>query len=501
MGVIDMSRHFAIDLGAESGRCVVGILQDGQLVLDELCRFPTKAMTIQGGLHWNIYRFYEEILAGLRIYSQKYGPELDSIGVDTWGVDFGLLDQDGRLLGLPFCYRDSRNEGTEEILANGLGKDRIYELTGIQFLTFNTLNQLAGAVNRKETQPQKAASLLFIPDLLHFLLGARKCCEFTDASISQLVNIHEKNWDNEIFDSFHIPANIQEPICFAGDRIGTLSDDIACQTGIQPGVPIIAPAVHDTASAAAAIPARGENWAYISSGTWSLVGVELEKPVINEESFAMNISNSGAAFGKSLFLKNVMGLWIIQQCRAFWGIENPNLTYPMIEDLAASAPSYQAFIDPDQDCFFHLGDMPQKICAYLKESRQGSFDPADIGTISRIVFESLALKYRYVIEQITHVTGKKIDVIHIVGGGCKNLLLNQFTANMMQIPVLAGPSECTAMGNLLIQAYGCGLLASHDEIRAVVRNSENIRQFNPQDGSAGESIYQRFLETIHGKEV
>lgn len=496
-----MSRHFAIDLGAESGRCVVGILQNGKLVLDELCRFPTKAMTIQGGLHWNIYRFYEEILAGLSLYSKKYGPELDSIGVDTWGVDFGLLDKDDRLLGLPFCYRDSRNEGTEDILANELGKDRIYELTGIQFLTFNTLNQLAGAVDRKEAQPGKAASLLFIPDLLHFLLGARKCCEFTDASISQMVNIHEKNWDNEIFNSFHIPTAIQEPICFAGDRIGTLSDEIASQTGIQSGVPIVAPAVHDTASAAVAVPAAGENWAYISSGTWSLVGLELDKPVINEDSFSMNISNSGAAFGKSLFLKNVMGLWIIQQCRAAWCITQPDLTYPMIEDLASLAPAHQAFIDPDLDCFFHLGDMPQKICEYLKASHQGSFDPDDIGSIARIVFESLALKYRYVMEQISHVTGKKLDAIHIVGGGCKNLLLNQFTANAMQIPVLAGPAECTAMGNLLMQAYGCGLLASHEEIRTVVRNSENIRQFDPQDGTAGDRVYQRFLETVQGAVV
>ena len=496
-----MSRHFAVDLGAESGRCVVGILQNGQLALDELCRFPTKALNLQGGLHWNIYRFYEEIITGLSLYVQKYGPELDSIGVDTWGVDFGLLDQDGQLLGLPFCYRDLRNEGTEEILAAGLGKDRIYELTGIQFLSINTLNQLAGAAARKDTQLDKAASMLFIPDLLHFLLGARKCCEFTDASISQLVNIHNKNWDDEIFNSFDIPVNMQEPICFAGDQIGSISDDIAAQTGLRQGIPIIAPAVHDTASAAAAIPASGENWGYISSGTWSLVGLELDKPVINEKSFSMNISNSGAAFGKSLFLKNVMGLWIIQQCKAAWCITHPDLTYPMIEDLAARAPAHQAFIDPDQSCFFHIGDMPQKICSYLEDSHQGSFDLSDIGSISRIIFESLALKYRYVLEQISQVTDKKIDVLHIVGGGCKNLLLNQFTADAMQIPVLAGPSECTAMGNLLIQAYGCGLLTSHDEIRTVVRNSENIKQFDPQDGTAWECANKRFLEIVNGVET
>lgn len=493
-----MSRHFAVDLGAESGRCIAGQLEDGRLILHELSRFPTGAMPLGDGLFWNIYRFYEEIIKGLKQYVKQFGPQLDSIGVDAWGVDFGLLDPQGNLSGLPRCYRDPRNDNSDKLLEQGMPLRELYERTGIQFLTINTLNQLAAAQAAGDKLAEQSTGMLFVADLLHHLLGARPCCEYTSVSISQLVNIREKNWDPEIFRAFGLSAGLQLPIVKPGEHIGTLSPEIVGLVGLDPGTAIIAPAIHDTASAGAAVPAEGGNWGYISSGTWSLAGVELAQPVVNEQSFALNISNSGAAFDQVLFLKNIMGLWIIQQCRAHWQLTQPDLDYSRIVELAKTGHKLhlEVFIDPDDHRFLAPGQMPQKVCDYVRETQQIRLDPEDIGLIAGIVFDSLAMKYRYVLDVVCATTGKKLDILHIVGGGSKNALLNQLTANALGIPVLAGPGECTAMGNLLIQAYGCKVVQSHEELRRIVRQSSEIIRCEPVDADLWNLAYNRFIKLI-----
>jgi rhamnulokinase len=487
-----MKRYFSVDLGAESGRCIAGTLEGGKLILDELHRFPTQGFLVGGSLRWNIYRFYEEILAGLRKYVEKYGSELASIGVDAWGVDYGLLGPNGNLLALPYCYRDSRIAGTGAAVLKH--KDWLYRKTGIQFLEFNTLNQLIAERADRNSPIDQSEGLLFIGDLLHMLLGASPVCEYTIASISMLVNTAEKRWDNEIFERFNIPLKLQTPICFAGDKIGILRDDIADSIGLSRGTVIVAPAVHDTASAALAIPAADEDFAYISSGTWSIAGIELDKPVLDETACGMNISNSGGVLGKSLFLKNVMGLWIIQQCKKQWNRARPDLDYNSIMVMAEQAGPFAAFIDPDDDGFFNPPDMPAAISAYLKKTGQPVVDENDPGAVGRIVYESLALKYRYVLDRIQKATAKQIGVLHIIGGGSKNRLLNSFIAGAVNKPVLAGPAEGTAMGNLLMQAYGCGDLSSIAEIRRIVAASTELEKFEPAGN--WQEAYDRFLRTL-----
>jgi rhamnulokinase len=485
-----MNRYFSVDLGAENGRCIAGTLKNGKLVMEELHRFPTQYFFFDKSLRWNIYRFYEEILIGLEKYAAKYGKELYSIGVDTWGCDYGLFDAENRLMDLPYSYRDSRVTGSlEKLLPH---KKWLYEKTGIQFLQFNTLNQLIREYENPRSPVKKASRFLFMGDSLHLLLGAAPVCEYTTASISMMVDTREKKWDREILDRFNIPASICPEICFAGDLIGILRDDIADNVGVNRGVKIITPAVHDTASAALAIPAKEDDFAYISSGTWSIFGTELDEPVLDETACDLNISNSGGALGKSLFLKNVMGLWILQQCKRCWNMANPDLDYHTIMTLAEKAPPFSAFIDPDAGDFFNPDDMPRAICAYLKRTGQGEIKPDDTGRISRIVYESLALKYRNVLERIQKTTHKKINVIHVVGGGSKDRLLNTFIASAVGLPVKAGPSEGTAMGNLLLQAYGAGELSSIGQIREVVAAGTEISVHEPTREDHWKRAYEQF---------
>ena len=322
-----VKRHIAFDLGAESGRAIVGWLEDGKLVFEELHRFPTQGMAIRSTLRWNVYRFYEEMLAALKKYVAQYGSKLESIGVDTWGIDFGLLDAQGELLELPYHYRDARTAGTDRVLEEKFGNRQVYEITGTQFLICNTLNQLIAAKRNGDRAAREAEQMLFMADLLHYFLCGSMSSEYTVASISQMMDTRKKRWSDELFDTFGIPRTLQTPIVYAGDCIGTLADEIASQAGLDTGVKIITPAVHDTASAATAVPTEGENWAYISTGTWCIAGLETGAPIINDESCRLSISNSGGAFGKNLFLKNVMGLWIIQQCKKEWNRQDPDLDY------------------------------------------------------------------------------------------------------------------------------------------------------------------------------
>jgi len=491
-----MTRHFAVDLGAESGRCVVGTLENGKIHMEELHRFPTQVCEIRGEYHWNIYRYYDEILRGLKLYVEKFGPELDSIGVDTWGCDYCLVDRNGEIRNLPKSYRRMVSKIPDEIIEKTFGRSELYKHCGIQFLDFNTLNQFIHERLKDARYFEDVQDVMYMGDSLHYLLGAPAYCEYSTASISQMVDTSRRCWDDEIFTAFNLPDALKTKIVFAGDPIGTLSDAIADSVGLKRGVKLIAPAVHDTASASVAVPAVGENWASISSGTWSLASVELDAPVNNDASFQMNISNSAGVLGKSLFLKNIMGLWIIQQCKYCWEEKNPGLSYSRIVELAAQAKPFAAWIDPDDQRFFQPGNMPARIEEYLRETGQTAVSADDIGQMARIVYESLAMTYRFIFKRIADTAGKTIDALHITGGGSNNLMLNQFTANAMNVTVIAGPSECSAMGNLLMQAYGCGAVSGLDEIRGVVRASVELENFEPCDSAAWEDAYAAFLKAV-----
>ena len=410
--------------------------------------------------------------------------------MDTWGCDYALLDGQDRLLELPYCYRDNRTNGTPEILEPF--KPLIYERTGTQFLTFATVNQLIASGRQPGGALPKARAMLFIGDFLHFLLGADKVNEYTVASISQLVDTRQKRWDDEMFEALGLPRKICQRLVHSGDCIGELSRAVLLETGLEGPVKIIAPAVHDTTSAILASPADGENWGYISSGTWSLAGVELDHEVNTPEALKINASNSGGALGRNLFLKNVMGLWLIQQCRKDWCAEGNELCYEEIVNKAGQARGFEGFIDPDDAGFFAPSDMVDQIRAYLRKTGQKVPDRGDVGAVARIVYESLAMKYGYVLERLCAVSGKRVNALHIIGGGSRNDLLNRMTASVMGVPVVAGPTEATAIGNGMMQAYGCGQVGTLQEIRGIIAASFETRRFSPEDTGAWADAYQCF---------
>ncbi|QGP91605.1 Rhamnulokinase [Neomoorella glycerini] len=492
-------RFLAFDLGAESGRAVVGSIKEDRLALTEIYRFPTGGTKINNHLYWDVLGFYSQLLAGLKKYVSEYGSDLDGIGVDAWGVDFGLLDKRGNLLGNPYHYRDAKNEGTMAIIDKKLGLRELYNLTGIQLLQINTVNQLVAMVRDEDPLLPAAENILFIGDLFHYFFTGVKAVEHTVASISQLYNTVTDDWEKKVFAALGIPSKITTRLIRAGDVIGPLKGELAEEVGLNE-VPVIAPAVHDTASAAVAVPAvEDEGWAFLNSGTWSIVGLELDSPVINDRSYEMNISNSGGAFNRILYLKNVMGLWIIQCCKRIWNKKHPSLSYQEIASLAQGAAPFVAFIDPDDPAFLNPVDATAAVAAYCCRTGQAEVDKDDIGTISRIVFESLALKYRYVLERLMEATGSKVKVLHITGGGSNNELLNEFTASALGIKVTAGPVEATAIGNIMLQATGAGLYRSLPEIRRIIRNSFEIKEYLPEEREVWEKAYERFVRIIEEK--
>jgi rhamnulokinase len=490
-------RFLAFDIGAETGRAIVGIIDTDQITLNEIYRFPNGGVSINNHLHWNVLGLYTQLLEGLKIYVREYGPDLNGIGVDTWGVDFGLFDSKGNLIGNPYHYRDDRNKGTPEIIDKKVGNEEIYNLTGIQLLPFNTVNQLVSMVESHDPALNITEKILFMADILHYFLTGEMAVEYTAASISQLYNTAMGKWEKSIFEKLNIPYHLTAKIIRAGDIIGYLKKNIANEVGLG-RIPVIAPAVHDTASAAVAIPTTEESgWAFLSSGTWSIVGLEVEKPIITKKSRELNISNSGGAAGKILYLKNIMGLWIIQCCRKLWHQTDHSIDYPEIVAMSDEAKPFVSFIDPDDLCFLNPDNAPQQILDFCKRTNQKIPQPDDIGLISRIVFESLALKFRYVLDRLVESTGKEVNTLHITGGGCKNETLNQFTSNALGKKVFAGPVEATAIGNIMVQSIGAGLYSSLGEIRRVIKNSFNIKEYLPQHEDSWNAAYDRFRKIIN----
>lgn len=483
-------RFLAFDLGAESGRGVLGYFDGERLALEELHRFSNGGVRLLDNLHWDVLRLWNEIKATLSICARK-NIGLSGIGVDTWGVDFALLGRDDVLLGFPYHYRDSRTEGMLEAAFQRLPRTTLFERSGCQFLQINTLYQLLSMVVHESALLDLSETFLMIPDLFNFWLTGQKVCEFTDATTTQFYDPRKKGWSKEICDALGLPYKILPEVVQPGTGLGRLLPSVAAETGL-PEVPIIAPACHDTGSAVAAVPASGKDWAYISSGTWSLMGIEISEPIITDQALALNFTNEGGVENTFRFLKNIMGLWLIQECRRTWAQKSNDISYSQMAQLAEAAKPFSALIDPDDHVFLAPGDMPVRIADYCK--RAGQPLPLDVGSILRCALESLALKYRWVLEKLETVRGRSINVIHIVGGGAQNRTLCQFTADATGKPVMVGPVEATAVGNIVVQAIACGLIGSISEAREIIRRSFNVITYEPQGSAGWDEAYERFLQ-------
>ncbi|MBN1420704.1 MAG: rhamnulokinase [Planctomycetes bacterium] len=481
----------AYDLGAESGRAVIGRFDGAKLDLEEVHRFPNGGVEILGTLYWDIPRLFQAMKDGLAKAVAEVGPEMDGIGCDTWGVDFGLIGRDGALLGNPVHYRDKRTDGYPEAAFDIVPREEIFERTGIQFMKFNTVYQLLSMVRDRSPLLDAAETLLMMPDLLGYFLCGRKAAEFTEATTTQFYDPRARDWAKGMLKKFGIPARILPSIIQPGTVLDHVLPAIRRETGCG-AIPVIAPATHDTGSAVAAVPGKGDRWAYISSGTWSLVGAEIPDPRIDEKALRYNFTNEGGVGGTIRFLKNNMGLWLVQECRRRWEKDGRSVSYEELTGLAAEASGFVSFVDPDDPSFLAPDDMPEAIRAYCE--RTGQPVPEKRGDIARCAFESLALKYRVIVDSMCDVLGWRPTVMHVVGGGSRNRVLCQFTADSLRLPVVGGPAEATAIGNVLMQAVGCGLVGSLDEARAIVRSSFQTITYEPENQDAWQEAYERFLE-------
>jgi rhamnulokinase len=487
-----MSRHnfIAFDIGATSGRTILATLQDGKLQLKELTRFPNHITRIGDKFYWDIYALYENLKDGL-LAAAKENIDIHAIGIDTWGVDFVYIGEDDSILGLPRSYRDPYTNGIPEAFFKEISQQKVYDFTGIQIMNFNSLYQLYAAKKENSSALQAAKHILFMPDALSFLLTGKKVCEYTIASTSQLLNPRNKKLEPALLKTIGISPNLFPEMVLPGKVIGTLSDFIVKETGVNKDIPVIASAGHDTASAVAAVPAENEKFAYLSSGTWSLMGIELKEPVVTEESFRMNFTNEGGVDGTIRFLKNITGMWLLEQCRKEWEKEGTKYTYNEIVALSDTAVAFQSLIDPDDAIFANPDSMTSAIADYCAKTNQTV--PKHHAEYIRCIFDSLALKYKYVFQGLERIAPFKIERLHVIGGGSQNKLLNQFTANAIGIPVVAGPSEATAIGNVMIQAKGLGIVRSLPEMRKIIANSFSPEIFQPQETAFWNEVYARFL--------
>jgi rhamnulokinase len=483
------THYLACDLGADSGRLMLGTLADGKIVLEELHRFPNGPVKTSGALHWNIDALFAELKTGLKKAATKNLP-VASISTDSWGVDYALYDERGLIMSPVWCYRDSRTVGGVENVKAKIDWPEIYAETGIQFMALNTIYQLAAETPERLA---KAKQLLLIGDAFNFFCSGVARNEVSLASTSQLYNPKTKTWSKKILTALGLREEMLAPICDSGTKLGPLKKNLATEVGL-PQIEVIATCSHDTGAAVAAVPASGENWAYLSSGTWSLMGVELPAPVINEQGRALGFTNE-IGFGNSVrLLKNIVGLWIVQECRRHWAKEGKKYDFAALAELSAGAPQFISLINPDDPRFLSPGDMPRKIAEFCTETGQPV--PINHAAYMRCIHESLALFYRVTLRRLERFTGKKIERLHIVGGGSQDVMLNQCAANAMKIPVLAGPTECTALGNILIQAIALGHVASHAAAREIVRNSVEVKTFMPQDSAQWDAAAARFEKLV-----
>ncbi len=489
-----MNTHsfIAFDLGAESGRTILGTLADQRLHIQEVTRFPNEMQSFEGHLHWDIHRLFREMKSGLRACVSAH-PQPEGIAIDTWGVDYGLLDRAGSFLGLPFTYRDHRTDGMMEEFFKRIPRERVYELTGIQFMQLNTLFQVFAAKRDHPSVFEQASRLLFMPDIFNYFLTGEAATEFTFATTSQLYNPRTKQWEEELFSALEVPRSIMQGIVQPGTILGKLSKSVAEETSLG-GASVIAVASHDTGSAVAAIPAEGEEWAYISSGTWSLMGIETKQPIISELALRSNFTNEGGVEGTFRFLKNIMGLWLLQQCRKAWA-EEQQYSYAELADLMNLAVPFRSLVDPDYAEFFNPPSMPEAIQSFCRQTDQPV--PESHAEFVRCILESLALKYRVTLEQLRRLSKRPIRRIHVIGGGAQNRVLCQFTTNATGLQVIVGPVEATAIGNIMVQALALGYVNSLSEMRNIIRGSFEPVYYKPQDQELWESAYRRYTTLTH----
>lgn len=489
-----MKKVLAFDLGASSGRGIIASLDGGKITLNEIHRFANNGVNVRGTFYWDILYLFDQIKQG--IVKAKLAGGFDSIGIDTWGVDFGLLDENGDLIGNPVHYRDARTDNIPDELFCVVNRESVYKKTGIQIMNFNTLYQLYYLAKHRPDILKRADKMLFIPDLLNYFLTGEKRSEYTIASTSQMLDPYARDWNRELLGAVEIPQNILCDIIPAGTVVGEVSEDICTELGTAP-VPVIAVGSHDTASAVVSVPTDKKDFVYISCGTWSLFGTELDAPNISEEGCKSSYTNEGGYGGSIRFLTNIMGLWLIQESRRTWIKQGNELSFGDLEQAALKCEPFKCFIDPDSPEFGKPGDIPERVRRFCE--RTGQYVPQTTGEVMRCIYESLALKYKHAFLNLKKLTGKDFEGIHIVGGGTKDPLLCRMTAAACNIEVMAGPIEATALGNIAVQMMTLGEISDISEARAVIKNSFDIKSYTPDGADEWDKAYAKFKEILINK--
>lgn len=491
-GVLTLS-VLAYDLGATSGRALIGRLTDRKLVIEEIHRFPNDPVQVGIHLHWDILRLFHEMKQGLIQAKNANVGDLRSLAIDSWAVDVGFLDKNGELLGNPYHYRDHHTDGIMEEVFRFIPREEIFRRTGIQFLQFNTIFQLYALKKADASVLAQAESMLMIPDLLRYFLTGERLGEFSNATTTQLYNPLTQSWDETLIEKLGLQASIFPQVTMPGTRAGEILPSIQEELGV-PAIPVFTVAEHDTGSAVAAVPALTKDFAYLSCGTWSLMGTEVTEPVLTDEALELNFTNEGGVGGTYRLLKNIMGLWLLEECRRTWLKAGQSLSYEEMIAAAQEARPFRSLIDPDVDAFLNPVDMPQAIRDFCRET--GQPEPQSVGETIRCILESLALKYRYVLEMTERLSGKTFEGLHMVGGGIKNAMLCQFTANALGKPVWAGPTEGSGIGNILVQYMALGDIQDIWEARSIVRDSFPIQTYEPQDAAQWQEAYERFTSIL-----
>ena len=486
--------YFAVDLGATSGRTILGTLADGKLEQEELTRFPNNLIETGGHFYWDIYALYLEMIKGLQVVGKR-GLDITSIGIDTWGVDFVFIGEDDAILRNPMAYRDPHTfAAIDDYLENVLDRKTVYDITGIQFMNFNSLFQLHAMRQANNVALQHCKKVLFVPDALSWMLTGEAVCEYTIASTSQMLDPRTGDLSEKLIESVGMKRSQFGRMVQPGTQIGVLTEEVQKMTGLG-AVPVIAVAGHDTGSAVAAVPARDEQFAYLSSGTWSLMGIETKEAVINERSYELNFTNEGGIGGTTRFLKNICGMWLYERCRKEWPEEVRKLSHPELQGSAMKVEAFRSIINPDDKAFANPPSMIEAIQQYCRET--GQTIPETPAEICRCIFDSLALRYRQVFLWLKEFATFDLNVLHIIGGGSLNKFLNQFTADALGVEVLAGPQECTAIGNIMLQAKASGDVADIWAMRAIIANSVEMVPYHPTgDKAAWNQAYEKYINIL-----
>ena len=493
---MEQPKHFfAVDLGATSGRTIIGTIENGKMSLEELTRFDNNLIETGGHFYWDIFALYNEVINGLRLVAKRQ-IEIQSIGIDTWGVDFVCVGSDGAILRNPLAYRDPHTVGKmEEYFEKKVARDEVYNITGIQFMNFNSLFQLYAMDEAGNTALRNADKVLFVPDALSYMLTGNAVCEYTIASTSQMLDPRTKDLDSRLVESVGLKRGQFGEMVNPATVIGTITEEVQKMTGLG-AVPVIAVAGHDTGSAVAAVPAANEKFAYLSSGTWSLMGIETQDAIINARSFDLNFTNEGGIEGTTRFLKNICGMWIYERCRKEWK-DAEGLGHAELQSAAMECEPFRSLINPDDPIFANPASVVDAITTYCEKTNQPI--PQGYAQTCRCIFDSLALRYRQVFAWLKEFADFDINVLHIIGGGSKNEYLDQFTANSCGVTVLAGPQEGTAIGNIMLQAKAAGMVGDIWEMRRIIADSLELKRFDPQDKEIWDAAYEKYLDIVNLK--